>query len=153
MVSVLDVKVETEWLLRRWVMALVRADPGQAPVPGCGGVEDAAWLFSRVALIAEMPWGVMCAEEIIAQARFVSDVVMPPEEKDAPSPLEVGGVREIVSWAHHFGVQVSRRTVYRWVDSGVIDSDVTPDGRVLVRLEDVLNACRDQRNHNVAQVS
>ncbi len=152
-VSVLDVKLETERELRRWVGALLRAcpDEGPAPEPDAGGVEMAGWLFSRAAVIGDMPWGVMCAEEIIARARLVSDVVLPPEEKDPPSPLEVGGVREIVSWARHFGVQVSKSSVYRWVDSGVIDSDVAPDGRVLVSLADVLDACRDQRNHDVGQ--
>ncbi|AIT60157.1 hypothetical protein [Corynebacterium doosanense] len=151
-VSILDVKIEAERTLHRWVGALLRAVPevGSAPMDPPAA---ARWLFGQVGMISEMPWAGMCAEEIIGQARLVSDVVMPPEEKDAPDPLEVGGVREIVSWARNLGAQASTRSVYRWVERGVIPSELAPDGRVLVRLADVLEACRDQRKHDVAQVN
>lgn len=151
-VSVLDVKVATEQVLRRWVPLIVRDGQVPAPAPGLSAVDLARWLFARVAVIGDMPWGVMCAEEIIAQARLVADVVAPPDEVDAPLPLEVGGVREIVSWARLLGAQVSVRSVYRWIAKGVIASEVAPDGRVLVRLDDVLQKCRDQRNECVSQV-
>lgn len=151
-VSILDVKVNVERTLARWVSALARAHPGLGRPSSADGVAMAAHLFRHAAVVSDMPWAVMCAEEIIAHARLVSDVVLPPEEKEVPDPLEVGGVREIVSWSRNLGAQVSVPTVYRWVERGAIPSELAPDGRVLVRLSDVLEACRDQHNHDVRKV-
>lgn len=139
--SMLDMKIECEDLLARWcsvVSQVCDADPPSSRVIGV----RAAWLQSNLFVIDEMPWGEMCAEQIIAETRLLRDVVAPPAPTDDPLPLEIGTTREIVGWAKHLGVQVSRATVRRWIDREVIPSETAPDGRILIRLADVIEHAR-----------
>lgn len=141
--SMLDVKIGVEDVLSRWVGVLTRAWPDECvDRPGPGISARAAWINERVGLVDESPWGEMCADEIVAQARLVSDLVSPPSASGDPMELEVGGVREIVSWARLLGAKVSTRTVYRWITVGDLPSETAPDGRTLIRLEDVLARAR-----------
>lgn len=140
--SILDLKIECEVLLARWCSTVSQfADVGQPPGDRAIHVR-AAWLQQQLFVIDEMPWGEMCAEEVIASSRLVRDVVVDPREWDDPKPIEIGSCREIVSWARHLGAQVSRSTVQRWIDRGEIPSEIAPDGRVLISLADVLDHAR-----------
>ena len=146
-VPILDVKLETLSLLAGWVGELRAAWPEEGlDVPGESIGEKAAWLNQHLLLVESSPWAEMCAEEIVAQARFVSDIVMPPASASDPEPLEVGGVREVVSWARLLGASTSVRSVYRWAKEGEIEAESAPDGRLLVRLSDVMDKCVEQRN-------
>lgn len=151
-IPMLDLKMEVEQELSRWVGVLTRSWPQECTErPDEGIAARAAWLNSRLYLVDESPWAEMCADEIIAKARLVSDVVMPPASADDPVELEIGGVKEIVSWARHLGVKISARTAYRWAADGDIPSETAADGRTLIRLEDVLDKCRTQGFSSLAQ--
>lgn len=137
--SMLDMKIECESLLVWWCAVVSQnSDVGSPPEERSINAR-AAWLQSHLFVIDEMPWGEMCAEQIIAETRLLRDVVAPPAPADDPLPLEIGTTREIVGWARHLGVQVSRITVRRWIERGTIPSELAPDGRVLIRLADVLD--------------
>lgn len=139
-VPVLDVKVETERMLGRWCGQLVRDAPevGRPPLtPAIAARAD--WLRGHLEVLEKMPWMEAMSEEVAAQERIVTEMVMPPSGDSDPLPLEVGTVREIVSWADNLGYPVSRSTVRRWVAAGELEAYTAPDGRVLVRLADVLS--------------
>lgn len=142
-VTILDQKLETEQVLGQWcrILAHSSTEVGDPPV-GRTVRSRAAWLKEHILVLDEMPWGEMAAEQIIAQARAISDVVSPPMSETDPDPIEVGTAREVVSWARNFGVDVSRSTVRRWIESGEIDYHPCPDGRYLLRLADVLDRAR-----------
>lgn len=139
--SILDLKIECEDLLARWCAVVAQQCDGGTP-SSRSIHHRAAWLQENLFVIDEMPWAEMCAEQIIAETRLLRDVVAPPESADDPQPLEVGTTREIVAWARHLGVQVSRTTVQRWVEQGAIHVEMAPDGRILVQLADVLDRAR-----------
>lgn len=141
--SIVDMKIDAQQVLGGWCGCLVDDAPGVGHVPEDRSLGTrAGWLYSHLPLLDEMPWGEVAAEEIIAQARLIADVVDPPAPVDAPSPLEVGPVREIVSWCRHLQVEVTERTVRRWCAAGEIPSRVAPDGRLLVVLADVVERAR-----------
>lgn len=143
-VVMLDLKAETERLLGRWchVVATRVPDAGSAPsAPSAGGrliVARCEWLRAQLPAIAVMAWGQMCAEELVAQARLVADVVMPPTSSSSPQPLEVGTARLISRWCANLGYPISRTAIRRLIAAGALPSQTLPDGRVVVRLLDVL---------------
>lgn len=140
---ILDLKAQTQDVLGRWVgqLCVSSLDVGSPPV-GREIAPRALWIREHLPVLETMPWAEMAAEQIIAQAREVADVVDPPPSASDPPPLEVGPVRSIVSWARHFGVQVSERSVQRWAAAGEVSSVTAPDGRLLVPLADVLDRAR-----------
>lgn len=143
-VSVLDVKIGVEAVLDHWVTHTRRElESARKDTPGGSLSEKAAWLNRFLPFLADMPWGEMMAQEVIGQARWVSDLVNPPASPDDPTPLESGGVREVVSWAVNLGAKVSKSSVYSWVKDGSLPSVTAPDGSVHVRLQDVMDKCRN----------
>lgn len=157
-VPMVDLKAETERLVGWWCGQLVDSCPEVGSTPADSSVVvRAAWLRQRMAQVERMPWAAMMAEDLVAQSRWVADVVDPPASMDAPDPLEVGPVKAIVSWCHHLGVQVSERSVWRWCQQGEIPSEAAPDGRMLVRLADVVHRARkrssDQDYHGFGTAS
>lgn len=137
--SMLDMKISVEQLLARWCAQLSRDSECGQPPASCRIEVRAAWLQRNLFAIDDMPWGEVCAQEMIAETRLIRDVVSPPASRDDPIPIEVGTTREIVGWVRHLGFQVSRATVRRMVDSGEIPSEMVADGRVLIRLSDVVD--------------
>lgn len=137
--SILDLKMQTEELLLGWHAQL--AVDSQRRVlcwPSLSLAQRAAELKAHVEVLWQMPWARRCAEEVIAQAMTVADVVSPAPSLNDPTPIEVGTAREIAGWAQWLGRDVSRSTIQRWIKSGVLPSELTSDGRQLVRLADVL---------------
>lgn len=142
-VGMLDLKLRVEATLHYWCGWLLRdgvcIDPtvGDDP-PGGGIVAMAVWLRQHVLVLGQMQWGQLAADEICGNARLVVDVIDPPMGSTDPRPLEVGTSREIASWCRHLGADVSRARIQRWIAEGQLTAEVVPDGRVLVRLDDVL---------------
>lgn len=152
-VPMVDLKVQTERILGWWCGRLVESCPEVGPVPaGRGMVIRAAWLRERLSSFEVMPWAELGAQDMVAQSRWVADVVDPPSPVDAPGPLEVGPVREIASWCAHLGCPVSERSVRRWVAAGEVASTLAPDGRMLVALDAVLERARSVRGVEVKDV-
>lgn len=138
-VSILDLKIDTQGVLYSWCTHLASANPDQGAVGGSASIAECAdWLHERILVLETMPWGRRCAEEVIATARLVSDVVMPPARANDPEPIEVGTAREMAAWSRLMGRPVSRSSIQRAIANGAISHELAPDGRVLVRLADVL---------------
>lgn len=139
----LDLKLNALEVVGHWCGCVARAAPECGSLPsGESLAERAEWLRHRLPVLEVVPWGQRCAEEVIAVARVVSDVVSPPACAGDPQPLEVGTARQIASWAALLGRPVSRASIQRAVADGRLASEMTPDGRVLVRLSDVLDLGR-----------
>lgn len=140
-VALLDLKMQTDRLLGFWCAQVASMAPG-----GCealGGIAGrAGWLRDRVGVVERASWGVVAAEEIIAQAYVVAEVVDPSGGDH--SPLEYGSVPEIASWCRFFGKRVSERSLRRWCSEGAVVAQLLPDGRYLVRLADVLEYVYEQ---------
>ncbi|MBE7338112.1 hypothetical protein [Corynebacterium aurimucosum] len=137
--AILDLKLETEEVLGQWCGQLAREAPEHGSLPsGASIAQRADWLRSRLPILETMPWGQRAAEELIATARVVSDVVMPPKRAGDPDPLEFGTTREMASWSALLGMPVSRATIRRAIEDGRIEAETTPEGKVLVKLADVL---------------
>lgn len=143
-ISMVDLKAQTESVLCAWSARAASALSVPVPASRLIGVR-AAWLQTHLADLGEMPWLDMAVEQIVAQARLVLDVVE-PADGDPVDPIEVGGPAEVASWARHLGAKVSRATVYRWAQRGVIASQLMSDGRLVVRLDEVMKTAGDQRN-------
>lgn len=140
--SMLDMKIAAEAVLSRWCSELAcDSECGPPPISRRINVR-AGWLQAQLFLLDAMPWGEVCAEEIIAETRLLRDVTMGSSQHDDPKPIEIGSAREIVGWARHLGYQVSRSTVQRWIDAQLIASELAADGRILIRLEDVIGRLR-----------
>lgn len=145
-VAMVDLKAQTQDILGWWCARLVESSPGVGSAPASREVAPrAAWLHRHLEEFEVMPSAELGAQDLVAQARWVADVVDPPASADAPGPLEVGPVREIVSWCLHLGVLVTERTVRRWVADGELASTLGADGRMLVELAAVLDRCRNMR--------
>ncbi|RSZ61556.1 hypothetical protein EAH68_12750 [Corynebacterium hylobatis] len=143
-VPMVDLKTDAQQVVCGWAGCLVddaRDQVGQAPEDRSLAVQ-AAWLREHLSVLEVMPWADLAAEEVIAHVRLISDVVDPPAARDAPEPLTVGTVREIVSWGRLLGARVSERSVRRWCQDGDIPCELAPDGSMLVLLEDVLVRAR-----------
>lgn len=140
--SILDLKIECEVLLARWCSTVSQfADVGQPPGDRAIHVR-AAWLQQQLFVIDEMPWGEMCAEEVIASSRLVRDVVVPPSSADDPDPIEEGSCREVARWTVLLDSPVHYTTIAKWARAGIVSSRLAADGRVLVRLDEVLEYAR-----------
>lgn len=140
-VPLLDLKCQVEETLSRWVVMALSSSGAPAPGPWHGA--DAVAVLGELAdVIASQPWASRCCDEVAALVLVVGDVVA-PSDGVGHMPPEIGGVREVASWAAHLGRKVSARTVYRWVASDLIPSENTADGRTLVRLADVLERCHE----------
>lgn len=95
---VLDVKLDVGLVLARWscrtVVTLGRA--GCEPPTSNDLAERAAWLHSHLLDIAAQSWAPECADAVLQAARWVVDLVDPPEPAhapppgDAPPPLDEG---------------------------------------------------------------
>lgn len=137
--TMLDLKMQTEELLLWWHAQL--ASDSQRRVmcwPSLPLAQRADQLKQHIDELCSMPWAKRCAEQIIAQAMTVADVVSPAPSLDDPTPIEIGTAREIARWAQWLGREVSRSSIQRWVKRGLIPSELALDGRQLVRLADVL---------------
>lgn len=142
-IGVADLILQVERTLGFWCgQVAASADVGAVPGDRCAAVR-AAWLGENVGVILELPFAEMMADEVAALAQVVVDVVEPADGEPELQPLEIGGVREVTSWAKHCGQRVHYSTVSRWAKDGKIPSVRTPDGRVLVRLDDVLEKCHE----------
>ncbi|MEY8577227.1 hypothetical protein AALI21_02825 [Corynebacteriaceae bacterium 6-324] len=138
-VSFLDLKLDTLKALERMCILLHDDFPELKPVKKHEIVPRAEWLLGYLEELAGQSWAARCAEQVIAQVHLVDDVIAPPVSLSDPVPIEVGPVREIVRWAQWLNRDVSRTTVQRWVKMGVIESELRPDGTVMIRLADVLS--------------
>nr|DAO82747.1 MAG TPA: hypothetical protein [Caudoviricetes sp.] len=103
----LDLKMRTENLLAFWAGQIAVAS-------GCGVPQEnnvpvlAGWLQQRLWAFDEAPWGAMAAEEIVAQARLVSEVVSAPGADEGEEvPPEWASCRVVASWLARRGYQVS----------------------------------------------
>lgn len=124
-------------MLQRWCSKLAAEGADGAWHGGSSISVCAQWLGARVTQLAQYPWFEMAAYEIIGQQQVLTAAVAPSSDDD-PQPLEFGTTREIARWAQHLGARVSRARIRRWVDAGKLASETLPDGRVVVRLADVL---------------
>lgn len=142
---VLDVKLDVLAVIRFWCGLVVRECPEVGPLPESREVGAlAGWLRERLAVVERFEWAELAADEVIAQARWVEDVVSPPRGQQDPGPIEWGTSREVASWARNAGVRVSRETVRRWAEAGRVAS--RSDGaRRLISLADVLTVGRGAR--------
>lgn len=140
--TILDLKVEAENVLARWCGLLRQWEQieGPAPVREIGTM--AAWLQTHLLELELMPWASIAAEQLIAESRMVSDVVDPPVSASDPEPVWIGSVPVVTSWAQNLGCTVATRTVYQWVATEQVPSMAAPNGRIIVRLADVMERAR-----------
>lgn len=137
----LDFKIETFNLVNDCCCRLRSDFPEVEPLESPRDIVDCAqWLLNYLDVFVAKPWAERYAEQVISQVSVISDVISPPLSLKDPVPQEVGTARVIVRWARYLGREVTRSTIQRWIASGVIESDARPDGSVLIRLTDVLQA-------------
>lgn len=142
-IALLDLKHDVERSLESWLRAALSAS-GQGYCV-TEDIKQVVEMMQELAFVIErQPWGRRCGDEIAGLAALVADVVS-PRDGQVHMPVEVGGVREIAAWARRLGRKVSVPTLYRWVAEGRVPAEITPDGRTLVRLADVLEKCHDLR--------
>ncbi|MEJ6013275.1 hypothetical protein WG936_05420 [Corynebacterium sp. H127] len=147
-VAMVDLKSETESLLCGWSVKLAVVSAEVLPLPEERSIRArAAWLQRHLFQLEAMPWLDLAASQLIAQAQLVSDVVEP--RGGEVDPVEVGSPESVASWACHLGVRVSKRSVYRWAQAGLISSELLPDGRLVVRLSEVLEKAGQGRFFNI----
>ena len=102
--SMLDLKMRTENLLAFWAGQIAVASgvgvPQEHSVPVLAGwLQRYLWVFDGV------PWGVMAAEEIVAQSRLVSEVVADSgADEYGETPPEWASWRVVVSGEPYAGV-------------------------------------------------
>lgn len=139
--SMLDLKICTENLLAFWA--------GQIAVASGVGVPQehsisvlARWLQRHLWVFDEAPWGAMAAEEIVAQARLVAEVVADSSDECEEVPPEWASCRVVASWLARRGYQVSHMRVWRWAQAGRVRT-ATGDGGTLVCYADAERACID----------
>ena len=89
-----------------------------------------------------MPWVEMMATDVASLTALVLDLVDPPAAASDPEPIEEGTSRELEAWLRLLGFPVHRRTLQRWADAGVVPYRLTDDGRVIMRLDNVLELAR-----------
>lgn len=139
--SMLDLKMRTENLLAFWAGQIAVAS-------GCGVPQErdvpvlAGWLQQRLWVFDEAPWGAMAAEEIVAQARLVAEVVADSSDECEEVPPEWASYRVVASWLARRGYRVSHMRVWRWAQAGLVRT-VTGDGGTLVCYADAERACID----------
>lgn len=142
-VAMVDLKIQTESILGWWCARLAEASPEVGLVPVDRSVASrAVWLREHLEEFEVMPAAELGAQDLVAQSRWVADVVDPPAAADAPAPVEVGPVSVVASWAQHLGVTVSARTVRHWCQHDELAFRIGPDGCMHVALADVLARAR-----------
>lgn len=140
--SMLDLKMRTENLLAFWAgqiaVASGRGVPQERDVPVLAG-----WLQQRLWVFDEAPWGAMAAEEIVAQARLVTEVVTDSSVDEGEEvPPEWASCRAVASWLARRGYQVSHMRIWRWAQAGLVRTAAGDDG-ALVCYADAERACID----------
>lgn len=139
--SMLDLKICTENLLAFWAGQLAVASgcgvPQESDVPVLAG-----WLQQRLWVFDEAPWGAMAAEEIVAQARLVAEVVTDSSDEWEEVPPEWASCRVVASWLARRGYRVSHMRVWRWAQAGLVRT-AAGDGGMLVCYADAERACAD----------
>lgn len=140
--SMLDLKMRTENLLAFWAGQI-------AVVSGVGAPQEhsvpvlAGWLQRHLWVFDGAPWGVMAAEEIVAQSRLVSEVVSAPGADECEeAPPEWASCRVVASWLTHRGYRVSHMRVWRWAQAGLVQT-VPGEDELLVCYADAERACID----------
>lgn len=138
--SMLDLKMRTENLLAFWAGQIAVTSGVGAPqehgVPVLAG-----WLQQHLWAFDEAPWGDMAAEEIVAQARLVSEVVSAPGADECEeAPPEWASCRVVASWLTRRGYRVSHMRVWRWAQAGLVQTVPGEDG-LLVCYADAERAC------------
>ena len=138
--SMLDLKMRTENLLAFWAGQIAVASgvgvPQEHSVPVLAGwLQRYLWVFDGV------PWGVMAAEEIVAQSRLVSEVVADSgADEYGETPPEWASCRVVASWLTRRGYRVSHMRVWRWAQAGLVQTVPGDDG-LLVCYADAERAC------------
>lgn len=142
-VSIVDLKIDVEMVVGRWTGAVVRFVPDVGRAAPSNVVARLRWLESIAEQVVAMPWFERMVNEVVGVASVVDAVVdrpgLSPWSREIP---EAGTAREIVRWVRAAGMQVSQKTVQRWAAAGTISSENEPDGRVLVRFNDVVEQLR-----------
>ncbi|WP_315537341.1 hypothetical protein [Corynebacterium matruchotii] len=140
--SMLDLKICTENLLTFWAGQIAAAS-------GCSALQEhsvpvlAGWLQQQLWVFDEAPWGGMAAEEIVAQARLVAEVVADSSVGEGEeAPPEWASCRVVASWLARRGYRVSHMRVWRWAQAGRVRT-ATGDGGTLVCYADAERACID----------
>jgi len=138
----LDLKMRTENLLMFWAGQI-------AVVSGVGVPQEhgvpvlAGWLQRYLWVFDGASWGVMAAEEIVAQARLVSEVVsVPGADECEEMPPEWASCRVVASWLTRRGYRVSHMRVWRWAQAGLVRT-AAGDDELLVCYADAERACID----------
>lgn len=138
--SMLDLKICTENLLTFWSGQIAVASgvgvPQRQDVPVLAG-----WLQRYLWVFDGAPWGVMAAEEIVAQARLVSEVVADSSaDEHEEAPPAWASCRVVASWLTLRGYRVSHMRVWRWAQAGLVQTVPGDDG-LLVCYADAERAC------------
>ncbi len=138
--SMLDLKMRTENLLAFWAGQIAVASgvgvPQEHSVPVLAG-----WLQQQLWVFDGAPWGVMAAEEIVAQARLVSEVVADSSaDEHEEAPPAWASCRVVASWLTLRGYRVSHMRVWRWAQAGLVQTVPGEDG-LLVCYADAERAC------------
>ena len=140
--SMLDLKMRTENLLEFWAGQIAVASGAGAPQEHSVPVL-ARWLQQQLWVFDGAPWGAMAAEEIVAQARLVSEVVSAPGADECEeTPPEWASCRVVASWLTRRGYRVSHMRVWRWAQAGLVQTVPGEDG-LLVCYADAERACID----------
>lgn len=140
--SMLDLKMRTENLLAFWAGQIAVASGVGVP-QGQGISVLAGWLQRHLWVFDEAPWGVMAAEEIVAQSRLVSEVVADSGADECEeTPPEWASCRVVASWLTRRGYRVSHMRVWRWAQAGLVRTVPGEDG-LLVCYADAERACAD----------
>lgn len=139
--AMLDLKIETESTLAFWA-SRVPHPIGDGPVSR-SIADSARWLQVHIAVVDDAPWGEMAAQEIIAAARVVADVVNPSDDDDGAgeSMPEFVSCRVAASWMRNSGISVNHSTIYRWAKRGKIRAAIDDGGMLTVSLSDVDGMC------------
>lgn len=140
--SMLDLKMRTENLLAFWAGQIAVASGAGAPQEHSVPVL-ARWLQQQLWVFDGAPWGAMAAEEIVAQARLVAEVVTDSSDDEGEEvPPEWASCRVVASWLARRGYRVSHMRVWRWAQAGLVRT-VTGDDGALVCYADAERACID----------
>ncbi|QJS15379.1 MULTISPECIES: hypothetical protein [Corynebacterium] len=144
-VGIVDLKVDVEKIVGKWYAEAVRTLKVSG-LDSCSVLLRTDWLREIGPLLLDLPWFERMTEELLGIAGLLIDVVdvpgISPWSRDVRD--RSGTAREIVRWVQAAGMKVSRWQVQSWIAAGVIPAEKTPDGRLLVRFEDVIEQARQQ---------
>ncbi|ASJ79011.1 DNA binding protein [Corynebacterium phage Colleen] len=149
-IPIVDLKVETERVLCFW-SGLLAQTLGVRCVESRAVAARAEFLSHWLLELEQMPWAERCASEVIAQSRLVVATVEDAGSEPVREPIELGSVREVVSWARLLGYRVSVRSAYRWISEGRLASIGEEGAAAVIRLDDLLECCGRLGKIDVAQ--